>query len=170
MVEAMGQLSNPIVSGVSPDPKGLSGATEVKKKVKTTRKRTIFKSLRPALEDPGWLSNPYSTFNMAVAELLEIMKDAEGRKQGRKTPIPALRHLSKADVDLIVAKYQAGSSIKELVKDMRLHRTTIMHQLEKRGIPRRRNRRKMNDVLATEAKHLHNLGYSYYALAGRYQV
>lgn len=53
---------------------------------------------------------------------------------------------------------------------MRIHRTTIMHQLEKRGIPRRSNRRKMNDVLAAEAKHLHNLGYSYYALAGRYQV
>lgn len=62
----------------------------------------------------GQLSNPDSMLNKDVAELLEIMKDEQGRKQGRNTPIPALRHLSKADVDLIVAKYQSGLSIKEI--------------------------------------------------------
>jgi Mor family transcriptional regulator len=170
LVEAMGRLSNPIVSGVSPDPKGLSETTEVKKKAIRTRKRPILKSVKRLFDHPGQLSNPYTTASRSIVDLLEIMKDAKSRDKKPKLWKTALRHLSKTDVDYIVAKYQTGSSVNELVRDMRIDRTTILHQLEKRGIPRRGNKRKLNDEIARDAKIRHNLGTSYYELAKRYQV
>jgi hypothetical protein len=170
LVEAMGRLSNPIVPGELPDPKVLSGSTEAKKKVNRRLKMPVLESVRGIIDNPGQLSNPYSDFNQAFIRLLNAMRDSEARKQRARSKKKLLRRLSKADVDYMVAKYQAGSTIKDLVVDMGIHRTTIMDHLEKRGIPRRGHKRKLNDEIALEAKNLRDLGFSYYELARKYNV
>ena len=166
----MGRLSNPIVTGDSPDPKVLSEATDAKKKVNRRLKKPVLESVRRIIDHPGQLSNPYSDFNQAFIRLLNAMRDSEARKHRSGSKKRILRRLSKADVDYMVARYQEGATIKELVIDMGIHRTTIMDHLEKRGIPRRGHKRKLNDEIALEAKALHDLGFSYYELARKYHV
>ena len=123
------------------------------------------------LEQKGRLSNPFSDLNKAVDLLLAGMEEIVARQQGRPVRRQAvLRPLSETAVDQLVARYQAGASVRELVEEFGVHRVTVLQHLEKRGIPRRANSRKMTDEQAQEAKAMWEIGISYRELGRKFGV
>jgi hypothetical protein len=68
--------------------------------------------------------------------------------------------LTDADVDRLVTGYQAGRSLPDLADDFGVHRRTVAARLERRGIHRRANPRKMNEDDITDASHRYLAGDS----------
>ena len=56
-----------------------------------------------------------------------------------------------SEIDHLVAAYTAGHSVAELAAELGVHRTTILHHLEQRGIARRRFVRKLSDFDVAKA-------------------
>jgi len=81
-----------------------------------------------------------------------------------------VRQLSAVEVDELVKAYRAGSSAQVLADQFVIHRTTVLLHLERRGVPRRVNKRKMNDEQVEEMRQLRRLGLSYNELGRRYGV
>ena len=67
-------------------------------------------------------------------------------------------------------EYRAGDSVPVLVERYGIHRTTVMAHLEKMGVPRRAQKRKLNDEQVKELKQLHRLGLSYAELGRRFGI
>lgn len=123
------------------------------------------------MERAGRLSNPRSDLNQAVDQLLEGMEVIVARQQGRTTSRRGvLKQLSPRDVDALVRSYQAGASVRQLVEEFEIHRTTVLTHLEKRGIPRRANTRKLTDEQAMEARAMRDTGVPYAEIARKYRV
>lgn len=128
------------------------------------------------LEQRGRLSNPQSDLNQAVDLLvaglqairyqpgLALRPTLSDRKRRR------VRQLSAVEINELVKAYRAGSSAQVLADQFVIHRTTVLLHLERRGVPRRVNKRKMNDEQAEEMKQLRRLGLSYNELGRRYGV
>ena len=80
------------------------------------------------------------------------------------------RRLSGAAIDDLVRDYVAGSSIDSLAVVLGVHRTTIISYLDRRGIERRRNVRKMTDHSVHQAAKRYASGGSLKVVAVRFDV
>lgn len=87
-------------------------------------------------------------------------------------PAPRQRQvrLTAAQVDELVAAYGAGSSVRELVEQFGVHRTTVLDHLKRRGVPRRPNVRKLTDEQVQEAAEFYRAGNSLVTTGKRFGV
>lgn len=68
--------------------------------------------------------------------------------------------LSPAGVDELVLAYQQGATVRELVEQFGVHRTTVLDHLKRRGIARRANIRKLTDEQVQQAARYYRAGNS----------
>lgn len=68
------------------------------------------------------------------------------------------RRLGPDQVDEVVARYMDGESIDALARDYGINRTTVISHLERNGIERRRNPRKMTDIKVQAAAERYTTG------------
>lgn len=67
-------------------------------------------------------------------------------------------------------EYRAGDTVAVLVERYGVHRTTILGHLERMGVPRRANKRKLTDAQVKDMKRLYRLGLSFAELGRRFGV
>lgn len=67
-------------------------------------------------------------------------------------------------------EYRAGDTVSVLVERYGVHRTTVLGHLERMGVPRRANKRKLTDAQVAEIRRLYRLGLSYAELGRKYGV
>ena len=65
---------------------------------------------------------------------------------------PVQRRLTDAEIDDLVAQYEAGSTIKTLAHQFGVHRTTVMTHLDRHGIPRRAPRKLTDQMVIAAAQ------------------
>jgi len=82
---------------------------------------------------------------------------------------PVQRRLTGTDLDALVARYQAGSTIDALAHEFRVHRTTVMDHLKRRAVPRR-GMRKLTDSRVAEAAHRYSNGATLAEIATDFDV
>jgi hypothetical protein len=111
----MGQLSNPPETLENLADQGCYGSS-------STRPESP-KSLKPSSGSPG---SGYSN------------------NKGRLSN-PVQRRLTRPQLAQLAEAYAAGSSINALARTYRVHRTTVISQLDRLAVPRRRVIRKMTD-------------------------
>ena len=70
----------------------------------------------------------------------------------------------------MLADYVAGHSVEQLTKSYSLHRTTVLEHLEKNGVERRRNIRKLTDQQVAEAAQLYATGISLVHVAEQFDA
>lgn len=58
---------------------------------------------------------------------------------------PVQRRLSAAEIEQLIRRYREGASIDGLAHYYEVHRTTVIHHLDRAGVARRRVARKMTD-------------------------
>jgi len=78
------------------------------------------------------------------------------------------RPLKPAEVDALVAGYEAGETTKELAAEYGIHRVTVSSHLRRAGIPLRRSG--LNAAQIAEAADLYRAGYSSERIAERFGV
>jgi transposase-like protein len=83
---------------------------------------------------------------------------------------PVQRRLSRSVVDELVHFSEEGASIGALARRYGVHRTTIIAQLDRRGVPRRRVARKMTDLLVAQASKRYAKGLSLAEVASEFGV
>jgi len=81
-----------------------------------------------------------------------------------------LRRLSDEDVDEVVESHRGGASIDSLAHRFGVHRTTILHHLDRRGVPRPPATRKMTDRTVRQAAKRYASGESLKVVAVRFDV
>lgn len=89
---------------------------------------------------------------------------------GRATSRMPAKRLTTSQIDQLVAGYQAGKTVAELCQSHHLHRTTVLHHLEQRAIPRRRNQRALTDTQVEAAARTYALGFSLTDTAAQFGV
>ena len=60
----------------------------------------------------------------------------------------------------MVVEYESGQTVRQLVRTYAVHRTTVLEHLERRGVVRRQNVRKMTDDSVLRAAHMYANGAS----------
>ena len=83
---------------------------------------------------------------------------------------PVQRRLSQAESDALVGLYRDGSSIDALARKYRVHRTTVIHHLDRAGIARQRVIRKMTDESVALAAARYEEGASLALVANEFGV
>lgn len=78
--------------------------------------------------------------------------------------------LSPARVDELALAYQRGATVRELVEQFGVHRTTVLDHLKRRGIARRANVRKLTDEQVQEAARYYGAGNSLVTTGRRFGV
>jgi len=73
-------------------------------------------------------------------------------------------------VDELVAAYRGGSSIRELVAQFGVNRTTALEHLKRRGVARRPATRKLTDEQVQEAAEFYRAGNSLVATGEQFGV
>jgi AraC-like DNA-binding protein len=139
-VDLMGRLSNPPETLECRADQGERGTPPLRR---TTSKGATRSSNLPEsgdLEEKGQLSNPVQ------------------------------RRLSLRVVDELVRLYEEGASIDALGRRYGVHRTTIIVQLDRRGVRRRRVARKMTDPLVAQAAKRYAEGLSVADVASEFGV
>ena len=82
---------------------------------------------------------------------------------------PVQPRLTDAEVDNLVAQHEAGSTIETLALELKIHRTTVMAHLERRGV-RTRAPRKPTDGMVTEAARRYTAGETLAEIAATFDV
>lgn len=80
------------------------------------------------------------------------------------------RRLAPDQIDEVVARYVDGESIDGLARAYGINRTTVISHLERNGIQRRRNPRKMTDAKAKAAADRYATGISLAVVAAEFGV
>jgi hypothetical protein len=80
------------------------------------------------------------------------------------------QRLRAEEIDELVAAYEAGCTVPDLVAQFGIHRTTVLAHLERRGIGRRAHQRKLTDVQVAAASRLYESGVSLAELGQRFDV
>jgi DNA-binding CsgD family transcriptional regulator len=78
--------------------------------------------------------------------------------------------LQTAQILELVQQYVAGSSVPQLAEQFNINRTTVLNHLERRGVPRRANLRKLTDEDIAEACRLYQEGRSTKQLGPQFGV
>lgn len=76
------------------------------------------------------------------------------------------RRLKPNEVDELVALYESGLSMKELVARVKIQQTAVTAYLRRRGLDARRNRSKLSEEQEREAIRLYQGGLSLAAVGG----
>lgn len=80
------------------------------------------------------------------------------------------RRLSPIETTELTKLYMAGATAKELAQTFGVHRTTVLAQLERQGISRRRSLRRMSDTEVAQAASLYADGNSLKSTAVHFGV
>ena len=83
---------------------------------------------------------------------------------------PVQRRLSSVEVDQLIDDYRVGASIDGLARRLGVHRTTVVHHLDRAGIARRRVVRKMTDESVALAAARYEEGASLALVASEFEV
>ena len=133
-MDLLGRLSNPPDHLEALSQQGFSNLEPSRLHRPRRPRRAIRASGRSLLEEKGRLSNP--------------------RLQ------TAQRRLSMSQVDDLVASYRSGRSLRELSTEFHVHRGTVTAHLERRGVLRRSNLRKLTDENVAKASLRYEAGQS----------
>ena len=103
---------------------------------------------------------------------------AEPVLRGESEPSPPLvvkrfqaqRRLKPDEVDELATKYESGMSVRQLAKEFKINRGTVMEHLRRRGVQTRRNVRKLNEEQASHVIELYESGLSLVELGSRFEV
>jgi hypothetical protein len=89
-------------------------------------------------------------------------KAGRGRRRRVAAPEPSRRQvrLSDAEIDALVADYVGGLNVSHLAVKYAIHRTTVLNHLERRGVARGQNLRKLADADVTRAARMYSSGAS----------
>lgn len=92
----------------------------------------------------GRLSNPPYHFGRAGNALERMLVRRLG---GKSEPVArqVQRRLKPSEVDELVVMYEAGSSARVVAESLGINRETVLLHLERRGVRRRVNLRKLSD-------------------------
>ena len=96
--------------------------------------------------------------------------EAGDLEEMRQLSNPVQRRLSPGVVDELAHLYEKGASIDALAQRYRVHRTTVIAHLDRRGVPRRRVTRKMTDPLVAQASERYAEGLSVADVAAEFGV
>ena len=96
-------------------------------------------------------------------------EDAAPEERGRLSN-PVQRRLSQAEIEQVIHRYRDGTSIDGLARRYEVHRTTVIHHLDRAGIARRRVVRKMTDESVAQAAVRYEQGASLAVVAGEFGV
>ena len=80
------------------------------------------------------------------------------------------RRLAPDQIEALVARYVDGESIDGLAREYGINRTTVIAHLERKGVERLRNPRKMTDARARAAAERYNTGLFLAAVAAEFGV
>lgn len=80
------------------------------------------------------------------------------------------RRLTDPEIDELVHEYQTGRTLADLASVVGIHRRTVAAHLEKRGVRRRENRRKMTDDRVTGAERRYHAGDSLAKVGSTFNV
>lgn len=80
------------------------------------------------------------------------------------------RRLAADQIDTLVARYIHGESIDALARGYGINRTTVISHLERNGVERRRNPRKMTDARVRAAGERYATGISLAIVAAEFGV
>ena len=83
---------------------------------------------------------------------------------------PVQRRLSADEIDELARLYRNRATIDALGRRYGVHRTTVIGQLDRRGVPRRRSARKMSDPLVARAADRYSEGLSVADVASEFGV
>ena len=83
---------------------------------------------------------------------------------------PVQKRLSKGEIDELANLYREGATINALSQRYGVHRTTVIGQLDRRGVPRRRVTRKMTDFQVVRAFDRYSEGLSLADVAGEFEI
>jgi lambda repressor-like predicted transcriptional regulator len=83
---------------------------------------------------------------------------------------PVQRRLSRAEIEQLTHLYREGASIDALARQYEVHRTTLIHRLDRAGIARRRVVRKMTDKSVALAAARYARGASLALVASEFGV
>jgi hypothetical protein len=75
-------------------------------------------------------------------------------------PLTVQTRLTVDAIDQLVADYRDGATVPQLADRFQVHRTTVSAHLQRHGVPRRANRRKLTDKQIAEAAKLYVAGWS----------
>ena len=96
---------------------------------------------------------------------MDVVPDERGRLSN-----PVQRRLPTSDIDALIGLYRNGSSIDALARRYRVHRTTVINQLDQAGVARRRVVRKMTDKSVAVAAARYEQGASLAVVASEFGV
>jgi hypothetical protein len=114
--------------------------------------------------------------NLAHTRLDPFEHFTRVRKNEQPQSLPPTRtvqvqkRLEAQQIALLLARYSDGASVLQLTRDFRIHRTTVLAYLERHGIPRRANTRKLTDAQVAEAGVLYGQGWSLIRLGEHFGV
>jgi hypothetical protein len=123
----------------------------------------------------GQLWNPTKPFQ----KLLSSASSGRSSKEEEKVERPPdwVHQIKQRQIRLdaerileLVKAYEGGASVRTLTAQYGIHRTTVMAHLERHGVTRRPNRRKLTDRMVAEATQLYNEGWSTVQLGRRFHV
>lgn len=104
------------------------------------------------LADQEWRdSGSHLRGSAGVSERPNLGHAAALAEQRGRLSNPVQRRLSETVIEQLLRDYVAGWSIDALAERLHVHRTTIVSHLDRRGIDRRRNARKMTDGSVRQA-------------------
>jgi DNA-directed RNA polymerase specialized sigma24 family protein len=78
--------------------------------------------------------------------------------------------LTPAETEEVIVRYKDGATIRELALAFAVHRTTVMALLDRQGMPRRGNGRKLTDDDVAKAARLYASSLSLAEVAERFNV
>ena len=96
---------------------------------------------------------------------VEVVPEERGRLSN-----PVQRRLTGAEIAQLIQDYRGGVSIDGLAGLYEVHRTTVIHHLDRAGIARRRVVRKMTDESVAVAAARYEQGASLAVVAREFEV
>jgi lambda repressor-like predicted transcriptional regulator len=121
-------------------------------------------------EQGGWAPPPPRwTTSKVPKRPVGLPEPGDPEEKGRLSN-PVLRRLIADEIDELAGLYREGATIDALGRRYGVHRTTIIHHLDRQGVPRRRVVRKMTDSLVAQASKRYARGLSLVDVAAEYGV
>ena len=123
------------------------------------------------LADQGWSGprRPEPPTTDGIDRRRSGRRGAPSEEKGRLSN-PVQRRLTSAEIEQLIHLYREGASIDALARRYKIHRTTVIHHLDRAGIARRRVVRKMTDASVALAAERHAQGASLALVASEFAV
>src|ERR1039458_4146483 len=123
----------------------------------------------------GRLSNPAADFTHACEHGVrgrERRKDVDAGAARRIGPgnRQVQRRLGRADVEQLIAAYEEGNSVAQLVARFNVNRTTVLAHLDRNSVPRRQTAPKLSAKDVARAADLYRDELSLAAIGHRFGV